>query len=96
MGPRHYRPDLHEAKDLAGALARLDRAGRVRWLRLCCLKYSLGQAGRVDVVASSGEVRDVLVDFHSICGQNGLTPEWAQGLAEHLGRGRAVRDFFER
>lgn len=90
--PGHFRPDLFEAKDLHRALTALARPERIRWLRLCCLKMSLGMVARIDVVRSSGEVLDVLLDFYSICGQNGLTLEWATGLAEHLVDGKDVSE----
>ncbi len=90
--PAHFRCDLHEAKHLAEALDRLAPWQRIRWLRLCCLRLSQGSATRIDVVRSSGETRDVLVDFWSICSQGGLSLEWATGLAEHLNRGKDVRE----
>lgn len=93
MGPEHFRADLHEAKDLARLLGRLAPADRVRWLRLCCLKLTGPGGARIDVVSSTGEVLDVLLDFYSIAGQGDLTLEWATGLAEHLGRKADVREF---
>ena len=90
--PTHYRADLAEAKDLHLALSLLAPARRIRWLRLCCLKLSLGQPTRVDVVRSSGEVKDVLGDFWTICGQGPVTLEWATELAETMLRGYDVRE----
>lgn len=94
--PQYFRPDLDEAKGLAGALKRLAPPDRIRWLRLCCLKASQGGM-RLDVIAGTldGEIRELLADFYTIVGMNGLTIEWATGLVEHMARGKRIRDFLD-
>ena len=89
--PAYFRPDLHEAKDIRSLLDRLPAHERVRWLRLCCLKIS-SPGSRLDVVSSDGSTRSVLADFYSICGQSGLTLEWATGLAEFIVDKRDIRE----
>lgn len=90
--PAHYWPDLDEARGLRGLLHRLPVASRIRWLRLCCMKVSQGMKMKVDVVEQTGDVRSVLADFWSIVGQNGLSLEWATGLAEYMVRGKDIRE----
>lgn len=93
LHPQHFRADLHEAKDLWNALSHLEPRERIDWLQMCCMKISLPGYAPVFVTHSTGEVLDVVGDFNSICGQNGLTLEWATGLAEHLLRGKLTREF---
>ena len=89
--PVHFRADLHEAKELARVLELLPVDLRVRWLRLCCLKVSQGALFRIDVTdQGDATARDMLGCFYSICGQNGLTLEWALALAEHLEQRRQL------
>lgn len=93
--PTFFRPDLHEAKDLRYLLKRLPKSLRIRWLRLCCLKVTESIKGmRLDVIDSNGEVKDILADFWSICGSNGLTLEWATGLAEYMVAKKDIREKF--
>lgn len=94
--PEHFWADKHEAKDLAILLSGMPIDLRIRWLRLCCLKYSQQSLTPLDVVATTGEVLDLLTDFYSICDQNGVTLEWATRLAEYLRTKKHVRDALDR
>jgi hypothetical protein len=86
--------DKAEAIDVVSLVQRMPKWLRIRWLRLCCLRYSLGKSMRTDVVSTSGELQDVLNDFYSIVGQAGslLTLEWATMLAEQLLRRKYIQD----